>query len=139
MNTNCPNTCATCPLRATCNSPRNRPALRDDCKPCFTLENRDGFWELTSGDHMAVLPQNHVWFFVAVLLNNESAQSLSVRELSRKVFATFGAHPDFIYGGARWLRLHLDESELAQILRLRQEALERLLDRNNELEIIKHE
>jgi hypothetical protein len=106
--------------------------------PC-SLENRDGFWELTINGGSAVLPQNHSLFFVAVLLSETSSEPLSVSALARKVFQAFGSHPDFVYGGLEWLRLHSDESELAAILRLKREALEKLLEREDELEILRAE
>ena len=104
--------------------------------PC-ALENRDGFWELTIDGQTAILPQNHSLFFVATLLSE--TQPISIADLASKVFATYASHPDFIYGGAEWLRLHSNDAELAAILRLKMEALEKLLERQDELEILKAE
>jgi hypothetical protein len=103
------------------------------------LQNRDGFWELTFNNQTTVLPQDHSLFFVAVLLSEPAAQPLSAPALARKVFHAYGSHPDFLYGGIDWLRLHTDESDLAAILRLRRDALESLLEREDELEILKAE
>jgi hypothetical protein len=123
-------------MQITVSKVRPSSETKPSSAPC-ALENRDGFWELTIDGQTAVLPQNHALFFVATLLGEQ--QPISIADLARKVFATYANHPDFIYGGAEWLRLHFNEAELAAILRLKVEALEKLLERQDELEILKAE
>jgi hypothetical protein len=64
---------------------------------------------------------------------------MSIPALAREVFQKFGAHPDFLHGGANWLLLHADEPDLSGVLRMRQSELETILDSAGELEILKAE
>jgi hypothetical protein len=110
----------------------------------ISLQNTDGFWELTFNGSTAVLPHHQILFHVAWLLAKRPADpakpwvaSITSTKLAAKVFDTFRSHFDFRYDA--WSRIGTDGDPLAEILRHKQLALEAILDREDELEPIKAE
>jgi hypothetical protein len=113
----------------------------------ISLQNTDGFWELTFNGPTAVLPHNQILFHVAWLLAHPAKRpadpakpwvgSITSTKLAAKVFDTFRYHLDFRYDA--FAVIGTDGDPLAEILRHKQLALEAILDRDDELEPIKAE
>ena len=106
--------------------------------PRYALRNTDGFWELTFDGRTAVLKQNQALFFVAWLLANPPARPLAAHVLAAKVYEAFGTHEDFREDSVTgpWQPAAAEE---AKLLRVRERALEKILDSKDELEPVKAE
>jgi hypothetical protein len=104
----------------------------------FSLENKDGFWELTFAGHKATLTQNPALFYVAWLLANPPAEPISPTDLSAAVYVLFESHPDFIRD-LDWVLRHHTEAEATRLLEIKKTQLEAILDNPNEPAEVKNE
>jgi hypothetical protein len=102
-----------------------------------SLRNDDGFWELTFNGCDAILTQEQALFYVAFLLANPG-RLFEPLELAEKVFALYGAHQDFRQN-MPWVERRLQQTQVARVLRLKQETLEAILERGGEIEPVKAE
>src|ERR1051325_6431946 len=107
-------------------------------QPRYALRNKEWFWELTFDGRTAVLKQNQALFFVAWLLANPPARPLAAHVLAAKVYEAFGTHEDFREDSVTgpWQPAAAEE---AKLLRVRERALEKILDSKDELEPVKAE
>src|SRR5213594_2864070 len=123
------------PLRAPLPQPST---INHQPSTTYALRNRDGFWELTFDGRTAVLKQNQALFYVAWLLAHAPAQPLAAPVLAARVYEAFGTHEDFREDGVSgaWQPAAL---EGAKVLRVRQQALEAIVDSEDELEPVKAE
>jgi hypothetical protein len=104
----------------------------------FSLENKDGFWELTFAGHKATLTQNPALFYVAWLLANPPVEPISPTDLSAAVYVRFESHPDFIRD-FDWVLQHHFDALATKILKTKQIQLESILDNPTEPAEVKNE
>jgi len=116
---------------------RRSAAKTDRTQNVLTLSNTDGFWELTLGNHHAVLIQDQALFYVAFLLAHPG-QSFLPLDLAEKVYELYGAHPDFRQNLAA-LDSRLVQARHAEVLRQKVTNLEAVLDRGDATEPVKAE
>jgi len=93
------------------------------------IENREGFWMLSFGGRLAVLPQHQGLFYIAYLLASPHAEPIAGVELAGEVFEQFGEHEDFRPPIPRGYR---DDARVAKILLRKQKRLEGIVDRDEE-------
>ncbi len=118
---------------ATCNArpqPSTPPPSQD------SVQNADGFWELSFAGQRAILPQHQGLFYVAYLLANPHGAPITGVELAAEVFERYGQHEDFReYVPSR----SENDARVAKILLQKQTALEAILDREDEDDFVKVE
>jgi len=113
-----------------CPTPNPQPSTS------FALRNTDGFWELTFDGQSAVLRQHPALFYVAWLLADPPAAPVPAHVLAAKVADLFAMHSDF-FRTRFWIAL--PQEQFAQVLVHQQQALEAILEREDELEPVKEE
>lgn len=118
-------------------TPAEAEQVSSPAKP-FSLENKDGFWELTFAGQKATLTQNPALFYVAWLLANPPVEPISPTDLSAAVYVRFESHPDFIRD-LDWVLQHHVDAVATKILKTKQIQLESILDNPNEPAEIKNE
>jgi hypothetical protein len=123
--------CAACAFAQPC--PSSRPAA-----PTFSLQNSDGFWELTFDGEHTVLKQGQGLFYIAWLLTHPFSEPLTARALAMKVHETFGDHPDF-QQVMPWLGCELTQAPAVKSLLRRQDFLETIIYDPDECEPSKRE
>lgn len=106
------------------------PALQD------SVQNTDGFWEVTFAGQRAVLPQHQGLFFVAFLLAKPHAAPIPAADLAVEVFERYGEHEDFRPPIPEYLR---DHSRVAKILLRKEKRLEAVVDREGEEDFVRIE
>lgn len=110
--------------------PSTTPSLRD------SVQNTEGFWELTFSGQRAILPQHQGLFYVAYLLANAHAEPITAMDLAVEVFEQFGEHEDFrppIPKG------YHNDARVARILLRKEKRLETIVDREDEEDVVRLE
>jgi hypothetical protein len=110
--------------------PSTTPSLRD------SVQNTEGFWELTFSGQRAILPQHQGLFYVAYLLANAHAEPITAMDLAAEVFEQFGEHEDFrppIPKG------YHNDARVARILLRKEKRLETIVDREDEDDVVRLE
>jgi hypothetical protein len=101
-----------------------------------SIQNTDGFWELSFAGQCAVMPQHQGLFYAAYLLANPHAAPIPAADLAVEVFERFGEHEDFRPPIPEYLR---DHSRVAKILRRKEKRLEAVVDREGEEDFVRIE
>jgi hypothetical protein len=101
-----------------------------------SIQNTDGFWELSFCGQRAVLPQHQGLFYVAFLLANPHGAPIPAADLAVEVFERYGEHEDFRPPIPEYLR---DHSRVAKILLRKEKRLEAVVDRDGEEEFVRIE
>jgi hypothetical protein len=93
------------------------------------VENTEGFWMVSFGGRVAVLPQHQGMFYIAHLLANPHAEPITGVDLAGEVFEKFGEDEDFRPAIPQGFG---DDARVAKILLRKQKRLEGIVDRDEE-------
>jgi hypothetical protein len=103
-----------------------------------SLQNTDGFWELTLGNETAAVPQHFGLFYVAWLLAHPGEAPMSGVEIESGVCAQFAEHEDFPQPPPTiWLKT--ERAQALRALRPREQALNRIVDSPDQLDPVRNE